>query len=122
MPVNVEYTTTLEQVHEFLWNAAYDGKFRQKLRKLTPDELQAMLSEDFGVTVDSTDIPDPPRTLPTRAQCQELIRMFGLHAAHDYAKAQYAQSSTSRLAPLILVIGHAMPLVATVDGEVAAAG
>ncbi len=120
MPVNVEYTSTFEQVHEFLWRAAYDAKFRRDLKTMSPEKLQEMLSK-FGVNV-SEGIPAEPRTLPTRAQCQELIQMFGLHAAHEYAKAQYGQNPASRLAPLILVIGHAMPLVATVDGEVTAAG
>jgi len=112
-------STTTDDVHRFLAQAAYDGNFRKRLKSMDEKVLAAEL-EGFNVLVHPDDLPPADkRTLPTRQQCQALIAMFGLN--DEYARSLY-DYNPSRLAPLILVIGHAMPLVATVDSEVAAAG
>ena len=74
---------------------------------------------DYKIRFLDETVPDPPRTIPSREECKQLIAMFGVN--DPFARAQYDRSSSS-LAPLIMVFGHAMPLVVTVDSEVAAAG
>jgi hypothetical protein len=110
---------TSKNVHKFLAQAAHDDNFRNELKTRSETELAELLSE-FGVDVAPEDIPPcERRNLPTRDQCQQLIAMFGVN--DEFATAAYEYGSTS-LAPLVLVVAYAMPLMATAESEVAAAG
>lgn len=115
--MQVEFNASADAVNEFLQKAAHDEKFRRDLTDLPPDGLAELL-RGFEVVVDPADVPEPPRTIPTREQCQQLIGMFGLN--DPFARALYTGSDT-RLAALMLVEAHAMPLVVTVQDEVATA-
>jgi hypothetical protein len=116
----VEYSkVTHEDVRRFLRDAAGDPDVRKSLVTQQPAGLKKLLrgyNIEFGPR---EKLPSPPRKIPTRAECEQLIAIFGLD--DEFAEAMYSRASSS-LAPLIMVIGHAMPLVATVDSEVAAAG
>src|SRR5262249_56686209 len=105
---------TRSDVHRFLAQATYSDEHRELLKGSSPEALAEELAK-FGVRVDPADIPEPPRTIPTRDQCQKLILMFGLY--DEYARAQFDYGSTT-LAPLIMVVGYAMPLTATIESEV----
>ena len=116
----VDYSkVTHADVKSFLSAAATDHDVREKLVNATPASLRTLLKSYNIQFKGSEKIPDPPRMIPTRAECEQLIELFGL--GDEFADAMYSRSS-SALAPLIMVIGHAMPLVATVESEVAAAG
>jgi hypothetical protein len=114
MPADFKDATTA-QVHQFLAKATYDDRFRENLREWEREELADALADSFGIRVDPEDIPPPLRTIPTREQCQKLITMFGLN--DEYARSLHDFGS-STLAPLMLVVGYAMPLTATVEREV----
>lgn len=118
MPVDYSKVTHAD-VHRFLTDAAHDPVVRTKLVTLPPNGLKNLLRAYNVEITGKQKIPVPPRKIPTAAECDQLFAIFGLD--DEFAEAMYSRASSS-LAPLIMVIGHAMPLVATVDGEVAAAG
>ena len=111
-----------EHVYEFLKLAATDNAFRKGLKTWKKVTLKAELAK-FGVVVMAPDIKAPPRTIPSKEACAELIELFGLEkkgSFNPYATNKY-DYNPSTLAPLMMVVGYAMPLAA-VDSEVAAAG
>lgn len=118
MPVDYSQVKP-DDVRRFLDDAATDPEVRTNLVNLPPAGLRKLLKGYNVVVSGSEKLPAPPRRIPTRDQCRELIDIFGLD--DEFAEAMYSRASSS-LAPLIMVIGHAMPLHATVDSEVAAAG
>jgi hypothetical protein len=117
VPADFRNTTT-DKVHEFLQKAAKPGSFRTDLETLPQKALSELLWKQYGVKVPPGDIPKE-RTVPSPDVCTALIRQFGLR--NQQSRARF-DCPSSQLAPLILVVAYAMPLVATVEAEVAAAG
>jgi len=121
MPADFNASKT-EHVYEFLKLAATDNEFRDGLKNWKRGKLKAELAK-FGVTVTAPEIKAPPRTVPSKKLCAELIKVFGLEKSgsfNPYATSKY-DYNPSTLAPLMLMIGYAMPLSA-VEGEATAAG
>lgn len=114
--------TKTQDVYAFLKKAATSNTFRKELETWSRHRLAVELGK-YGVVVADADVKAPPRTLLSKAQCAGLIKTLDLEKSgtfNPYAKTQY-DYNPSTLAPLIMVIGYAMPLAA-VDSEVAAAG
>jgi hypothetical protein len=116
---------TTEQVYRFLRAAATDPGFQTTLRTADAETLAEAINNVCGATVIAAeDIPEPDkRSVAFPGEARHLIDYYGLEAEPGQFNAaaihkQYTIGS-SRLAPLINVVGFAMPL-ATVD-EVAAA-
>jgi hypothetical protein len=118
MPAGFKHATP-DDVYKFLDRAATDDDFHRRLETATPKALSKLL-RGYGVRIPEREIPPAKeRTVPTNKQCLALIATFELDDQHK--RAQYDYGSTA-LAPLMMVVGHAMPLVATIEGEVGAAG
>lgn len=119
MPVDYSKATS-KKVYEFVRDAATKADVQKTLKTGTKEKVSELLHK-YGVEIPHDELPtSKQRQIPSELQCRILIAMFKLDD-QEYAKAQYDYNPSS-LAPLIMVIGHAMPLVATVDSEVAAAG
>jgi hypothetical protein len=118
MPEEYDFKrATTKDVFNFLTRAAKDRAFRKVLEKGRPEAVSAALSK-YGVDVPADQIPPVgKRRVPSPMQCRLLIATFEL----PYEETEYDYAS-STLAALIMVEGHAMPLVVTVEDEVAAAG
>jgi hypothetical protein len=121
MPADFSAATTSD-VYEFLKKTANDPKFRSDLKTLPPKALSNLLATDFNVKIPPGEIPKPKdRAEITKDQCRLLIALFDLEAKKTKTLNPYAASKyDGTLAPLMMVIGYAMPLAA-VNGEVAAA-
>jgi glucose-6-phosphate isomerase len=104
------FGASIKQVQEFAAKCAYDDAFRKKL-KSNPRAVMAQ----YGIQIDQSDVPSV-RTLPSKAQCAELLAVLQEYDA--YSKGKYDPSA---VACFILFYGFAMPLVPTVEGEVGAA-
>jgi len=121
MPVGFRHTTS-EKVYEFLRTAAKDPSFRKKLENANPAQLSKILIE-YGVRVPPREIPAKgKRKVPSAAQCQKLIDTFKLDELYKKNQLDTYDYNPSVLAPLVMMIGFAMPLAAVeVEDEVAAA-
>lgn len=120
MPVDFSNATS-KKVHAFLMDASNPKLKVRKTLETGSRPAVSKLLEGYGVVVSPDELPlKGDRRIPNDLQCRLLITMFMLDD-EEYAVAKYDYNPSS-LAPLMLVIGHAMPLHATVDGEVAAAG
>jgi hypothetical protein len=117
MPANFKDATT-KKVLAFLEKAADDDYFRAELEKLSRPALRDLL-RGYGIRISYRDIKQAPRAVPTKEQCRHLIKMFKLDE-DAFAKSQYDYNS-STVAPLILVVAFAMPLMATGESEASAA-
>jgi len=122
MPVSLKDTTT-KNVYDFLKEAATSKTFREKLESASPAQLSAILAK-YGVKVPAREIPSRDvRRLPSRAECRALIKLYKLDTLYKNSQLEQYDYNSSLLAPLILMIGFAMPLAAVEDeNEVAAAG
>ena len=120
MPVSLKETKTLD-VYKFLKDAATNTSFRKKLESASPAQLSAILAT-YGVKVPAREIPSKDvRRLPSRAECRALIKLYKLDTLYKNSQLEQYDYNSSLFAPLILMIGFAMPLAA-VEDEVAAAG
>jgi hypothetical protein len=118
MPANFTKSAS-KDVLRFLKDAQKDS-VRKRLENDQPADL-AKLLEKYGTVVSARDIKPPPRSVPSPAKCRQLIRTFKLDQA-AYAKSEYDYRHGSTLAPIVLVIGYAMPLTATGGSEAFPAG
>ena len=116
MPADFK-ATKAKNVLAFLEDAQ-DEKFRRELQASSRPELRDLLKK-YGISISYRDIKPAPRTLPSADECRQLIKMFKLDN-DAFAKSQYDYNS-STVAPLILVVAFAMPLMATAESEASAA-
>ena len=122
MPISLKATNT-KKVYEFLHEAATSTSFRKKLETAGPAQLSKILAE-YGVKVPAREIPSKDvRRLPSRAECKALIKLYKLDTLYKNSQLEQYDYNPSLLAPLLLMIGFAMPLAAVEhEDEVAAAG
>ncbi|HYY02743.1 MAG TPA: hypothetical protein VE736_02560 [Gaiellaceae bacterium] len=102
-----------KNVRSFLTRAAHDDGFRNWLEASPADEVRERLREDYGV-----DVPIPEtRTIPPKDVCKALL-------VWNCWLEEYADVSVrdSALVPILMVVGHAMPLVVSAEEAVGAAG
>jgi hypothetical protein len=104
---------TRDKVHQFLEDAATEGSgLRKSLEEDDGHEVARLLRDQYGIEVQPNEVPDPgERRVPSTEQCQQLLDTFEGELAASPNPPSY-------LAPLVLVVGYAMPLTATVEREV----
>jgi hypothetical protein len=107
-----QYNATVGQVLDFLDKAATDDTFRTSLQNDPRTVMQG-----HGLDVPAGEIP-AHRTLPDKAHCANLAAT----ARKDYAQYAPAQPAPQPMQKMMMVVGYAMPLVATAEKEVASAG
>jgi hypothetical protein len=121
-PTTYDFTGTVNDVRTFIDDAANNThNVHTVLEKGTRSAVSKLLLT-YGLKLAPASIPAPRnRRVPTQEECRMLLALIDL--GDQYAVVAKTPSySANGLAPLMMVIGHAMPLVATVDAEVAAAG
>jgi hypothetical protein len=105
--------TTTDLVYEFLQRAATDVRFRETLESGSKSAVRKEL-QGYKVKVTTKEIPRATRTVPAKEVCESLIAQFELD--NQLKRARF-DCASSELAPLILVVAYAMPLMPTVDAD-----
>jgi hypothetical protein len=107
---------TVQDVYDFLTAAATPGSVtRTVLDTGTPNQVKRELAK-FGYAAEAR-VPRR-RQVPSIAACQQLLT-----AAHiDYGAYSPAAPAPESMQLFMMVEGHAMPLMVTVEDEDAAAG
>jgi hypothetical protein len=100
------------QVLDFLDKAATDDAFRASLESDPRTVMHA-----HGLEVPAGEIP-AHRMLPDKKHCANLAAT----ARQDYGQYAPAQPAPQPMQQMMMVVGYAMPLVATTESEVASAG
>jgi hypothetical protein len=102
-----------KNVRAFLTRAAHDESFRDWLETSPADEVRERLRDDYGVDVA---VPES-RTIPPKDVCKALL-------VWDCWLEEYADVAVrdSALVPIMMVVGHAMPLVVSAEEAVGATG
>jgi hypothetical protein len=107
---------TKGQVYKFLKDAAEDDDFRKKLSEDSASSLKSYLQKEYRYP--GAAIPGAPRTIPSKEACWALLAAARL----EYGTYNQSAEAPPSLQSFMMVEGHAMPLVVTVEDERAAAG
>ena len=110
--LSIEITTTLtaDQARDFVYRAAHDDDFRERLA----EEPQEVLDE-YGIEISGIPLPSACQP-PPKHLCEKLLAR--LDEINEYADAEYAPVA---LTWIVMTIGYAMPLVVTTEHETVAA-